>query len=172
MLQIHKSRQEYLREYQRKRYESMTTEQKLERVRKNQESRAIRNAAMTAEQKSHRNKLNRESARKRFADNPERERANRRRYHLKAKYEITPEKYSELFQDQGSCCAVCKTKEPGSKIGWHTDHCHSTGKVRGILCHHCNVLLGHAGDNEQVLIDAASYILRHREEANSADGNR
>lgn len=49
-----------------------------------------------------------------------------------------------IFAAQGSCCAVCRRLTPGSSRGWFTDHNHTTGDVRGVVCINCNSLLGHA----------------------------
>lgn len=65
---------------------------------------------------------------------------------LKTRYGITLVQWKRLFKKQGSCCALCKTDNPG-KRDWATDHDHVTGVVRGILCHRCNLLLGWLGDN-------------------------
>jgi hypothetical protein len=43
------------------------------------------------------------------------------------------------------------------------DHCHTTGAVRGILCHHCNLLLGHAKDAEDTLLSAVTYLRGSRQ---------
>src|SRR5437763_1948078 len=62
---------------------------------------------------------------------------SKRRYSLGKLYGITPEQWEEIFETQGSACGVCGATEPrGGR--WHTDHCHDTGKVRGILCFKCN----------------------------------
>lgn len=52
-------------------------------------------------------------------------------------------------------CRICKSLE-------HLilDHCHITGEVRGTLCHHCNVGLGHFKDNPEFLRRAAEYLER------------
>src|ERR1035437_4914649 len=56
--------------------------------------------------------------------------------------------WDAMFEGQRRCCAACETPEPGNKIGrWNTDHNHVTGKVRGILCHSCNLALGMVKDN-------------------------
>lgn len=57
-------------------------------------------------------------------------------------YGITKEDWCALFKRQGQKCAVCKRKTPDTKRGWHTDHDHETGKVRGILCSRCNTVCG------------------------------
>jgi hypothetical protein len=78
----------------------------------------------------------------------------------KHRYGITQEQYDALFAAQGSVCAICKADTPGAR-GWHTDHCHETGTVRGILCHSCNVGLGHFRDNLASLTRAIEYLTCH-----------
>jgi hypothetical protein len=77
---------------------------------------------------------------------------------LKSKYNLTLEQFEKRFEEQGSCCAICKATEPGSKNGWHVDHSHVTGKVRGILCHHCNLTIGHAKDDVERLKQILDYL--------------
>lgn len=72
-------------------------------------------------------------------------------------YGMTLEDHSALFASQGSVCAICNSVEHGSR-GWHTDHCHKKNIVRGILCHHCNIILGNAKDNTDILASAISYL--------------
>lgn len=47
-----------------------------------------------------------------------------------------------MFESQGKACAICRSETTRGQ-GWHTDHSHDTGEVRGILCHDCNVALGY-----------------------------
>jgi len=80
-----------------------------------------------------------------------------RRAQLK-RYGLTEETYSQLFEGQGRACAVCRGDTPGSTKGWHVDHCHTTGKTRGILCNHCNLMLGYAKDSKATLTNAVEYL--------------
>lgn len=59
-------------------------------------------------------------------------------------------------------CAICGTKDPGYLGSLHIDHDHSTGEVRGLLCHSCNVLLGHARDSVDTLQKAIQYLRNER----------
>jgi hypothetical protein len=78
---------------------------------------------------------------------------------LKRHYGLTQEQWNKLFTDQGSKCAACRSTDPKVKTGkWSTDHCHTTGKVRGILCNGCNTALGHAEDKPATLRALASYL--------------
>jgi len=88
----------------------------------------------------------------------------KRDWRLKIKYGITREDFDSMLKAQNNTCAICKSDAPGSPLGWHIDHCHSTGKVRGILCACCNVMLGQAKDNEQTLTSAIAYLLQHKGE--------
>ena len=72
-----------------------------------------------------------------------------------ATYGITLEDYNLMFEEQKGECAICFEK-PTKKL--YVDHCHTTGKVRGLLCQHCNFVLGQAKDNEQILLNAITYL--------------
>lgn len=74
-------------------------------------------------------------------------------YKLKRLYNMSLVEYQTLTALQEGLCAICKCKE---KLV--VDHCHTRGKVRGLLCQKCNLLLGHAKDNPQILDTAASYL--------------
>lgn len=65
--------------------------------------------------------------------------------------------YEELLALQHYKCGICKTKTPGYRT-WHVDHSHITGLVRGILCGHCNMMLGHARDKKITLKNALKYL--------------
>lgn len=66
-----------------------------------------------------------------------------------ARYGLTVEKFESILRDQDGLCAMpdCRSPEPGGKGQWHVDHDHSTGRVRGILCHKCNITLGYYEKN-------------------------
>lgn len=100
----------------------------------------------------------REGKRRCYVANPEKYKSQSKRSALKRNYGLTLEQRDELFAEQGSCCAICKSTEPGSTKGWHIDHCHSTKRVRGILCNHCNLMLGYAKDNKAALASAIVYL--------------
>lgn len=86
-----------------------------------------------------------------------------RELNFKSKYGITVVERDAILAAQGNCCAACKTTEPGGKYkAWHMDHCHETKKTRGVLCHGCNVSLGHMKDSAERLRLLADYIERHK----------
>jgi hypothetical protein len=80
-----------------------------------------------------------------------------RKYQLKYAYGLSVKEWESIFISQGSKCAICFRTEHGG-TNWHTDHCHSSGKVRGILCHNCNVMLGAAKDEIPNLLSAVRYL--------------
>jgi len=74
-------------------------------------------------------------------------------YYKYAKYGKTKEWYDEEVKKG---CAICKTNLTNKKV--HIDHCHSSGKVRGILCELCNKGLGQFKDNINSLENAIIYL--------------
>lgn len=97
----------------------------------------------------------------RFFPRPRRVRKTSRELRLKNEYGLTTDQWEKMFIIQGRCCAICKSPEPGTVNGWHTDHCHRSKRVRAILCYHCNVLLGLAKDDILRLKRAIAYLRRH-----------
>lgn len=78
---------------------------------------------------------------------------------LKRKYGLTIPQWEELFESQGRACAICGETDVGAENQkFHTDHCHSTNVVRGILCHSCNTGLGKFKDNVETLKAAIKYL--------------
>lgn len=68
--------------------------------------------------------------------------AAQRRYNYKHKYGITVEDYDRMFAEQEGRCLICGTDVPGGhRKHLCVDHCHETGRVRGLLCNRCNGLL-------------------------------
>jgi hypothetical protein len=72
-------------------------------------------------------------------------------------YGLTPQQYINMYEKQEGKCAICK-QEPSTKRGLHIDHCHETGKVRGLLCHHCNVGIGNFQHNVDLIKSAINYL--------------
>jgi hypothetical protein len=83
-------------------------------------------------------------------DNPEQHKRHARTVHLRRDYGMNGLDYDNLLTAQGGKCALCGVESVGRygkdakwKAGrWMIDHCHRTGRVRGLLCHKCNVRLG------------------------------
>lgn len=73
-------------------------------------------------------------------------------------YGLPKGRYKQILEIQNGCCAICKTNTPAPKKTFCVDHCHKTGRVRGLLCHRCNTLLGHAKDNIQTLKNAITFL--------------
>ena len=77
--------------------------------------------------------------------------------YLKRKYGVTLEEKNKMIQNQGNKCGLCN-KDFSSKKDTHLDHCHSSGKVRMVLCGSCNIGLGYFKDNPELLRKAALYL--------------
>jgi hypothetical protein len=82
-------------------------------------------------------------------------------YHRTQRYGITPEEYTEMLEEQLHKCACCRSSNPNRKAGFVIDHDHSTGQVRGLLCHNCNIGIGQLGDSLSGLMQAVDYLRRH-----------
>lgn len=86
-------------------------------------------------------------------------RRNKRDAELWCKYRITTNDYARMFSEQSGLCAICLELAGDDVL--HVDHCHKTGRIRGLLCRSCNLLLGMAKDNPEILESAISYMNRH-----------
>ena len=96
-----------------------------------------------------------------IAQNMSYQRANPKRqkcYDLKMKYGITCDDYDAMFKKQKGCCAICGVHQSELKRALRVDHNHETGKVRGLLCHNCNVGAGHFRDDPALLRKAAKFM--------------
>jgi transcription elongation factor Elf1 len=76
---------------------------------------------------------------------------------VKAMYGITSEEYKQMYEAQDGKCKICNTA-PTTKRGLNVDHCHVSGKVRGLLCHGCNTALGSFKDDPTLLMNAIEYL--------------
>lgn len=89
-------------------------------------------------------------------DRADKSRARRRG--LKYEYGMTVAEYDLLLQQQGGVCAICRRAPDDSKKRFAVDHCHKSGKIRGILCTRCNQGIGYFKDNPLLLRLAATYL--------------
>lgn len=80
-----------------------------------------------------------------------------RNTYLMETYGITHTQYLTMYREQNAKCAICNTK-PDAWPGLVVDHCHTTGKVRGLLCNKCNLGLGWFKDNPSSLNRAITYL--------------
>ena len=98
-----------------------------------------------------------------------------RKHNLKHRYGITEEQYDQMLVQQKHSCKICghkpdkcqtqpdKRQEPDKcqtqpDKPLYVDHCHQTKVIRGLLCHKCNVALGHMNDDPEQLERAANYL--------------
>ena len=83
---------------------------------------------------------------------------------LRSRYGVTYREVKALWEQQNGACALCETpleiEHPrrNQADAVHVDHCHTTNDIRGLLCRHCNLLLGHAKDRVVVLQAAIRYL--------------
>ena len=80
-----------------------------------------------------------------------------KKYRVKTEYGLTLEQVEAIKHKQDNRCAICND-EFESTHKTQIDHCHDTGKVRGLLCITCNWLLGKSRDNPDLLRSAAKYL--------------
>lgn len=115
------------------------------------------------------------------AANPDKRRTHKRRADAKAliadplrirkatlrKFGLTIDSFAALLESQGGRCGICPTDDPGGRHGtWHVDHdrrcCPRSGScgrcVRGLLCQNCNLMIGHAKDDQARLRAGADYL--------------
>ncbi len=83
-------------------------------------------------------------------------------YYLKRVYGLSLDDVNSLIEVQNSSCAICNISfDCLTPKNIHIDHCHETGKVRGILCNNCNFALGLLKDNAETFETAAAYLRYH-----------
>ncbi|BDE38399.1 endonuclease VII domain-containing protein [Streptomyces lividans] len=73
--------------------------------------------------------------------------------HLQRHYGLTEAERDQLIADQGGVCCICLAAPAA-----HVDHCHETGRVRGVLCFSCNAALGQFKDRPDAIRRAAAYV--------------
>lgn len=117
---------------------------------KNRERRNARRRERSAQSPELRER-NRQRSAARYKSNPV---LHARRTRL-LRYGLTEQDFAARLAAQGGLCAICCLKSPQA-----IDHCHSDGRVRGLLCDDCNHALGFIHDNISSLANAIEYLKR------------
>jgi hypothetical protein len=84
-------------------------------------------------------------------------------YARRRKYGVTSDQYQALYAAQRGTCKICKGSRPqtsprGGQKPLAVDHCHATGRIRGLLCNKCNAGLGMLDDSIDLLRAALAYL--------------
>lgn len=78
---------------------------------------------------------------------------------IKRLYGLSIEQFQNMEKAQNGLCAICNNPEQNpQKKKLSVDHCHTTGKVRGLLCHNCNVVLGLIKEDSRILESIKQYL--------------
>lgn len=94
---------------------------------------------------------------------PERRAAYARRSYLRKNFGLTEEQYNIMLAEQNGLCAICETDKPSAhRDNMFVDHCHTTNKVRGLLCAKCNSGIGQFDDDVEKLERAIEYLKKHQ----------
>ena len=84
----------------------------------------------------------------------------KRRWDYSRRYDITLEEYQDLYAKQKGACAICKD-HPNTMLC--IDHDHIDNFVRGLLCSKCNLMIGNARNDINILEEAINYLERNLE---------
>lgn len=165
--------QEYNREYNRKNKDSISKNKKAY-YEKNKESKKEYGRKRYAKDKKkfiqkswEYEVLNKEKVRETKKDYRKNNKDKLKDHALRKNFGITLEQYNKMFNEQGGCCKICNNpetaifKKTGATIMLAVDHCHKTGKVRGLLCGRCNPALGAFNDDIEILESAIDYLRSH-----------
>lgn len=118
----------------------------------------------------HKNSNQKYRERVRKADNDHYSKTRKRHLELRRLrlFGITNNKFNEMLENQNYVCAICKKPEI---VLWKRrneikplciDHCHETGKIRGLLCARCNSGLGQFQDSIEVMESGIKYLKAHQ----------
>ena len=108
-------------------------------------------------------KVGRENRRKARAKNPGKFKEYYFRADLRRLYGITPETYAQMMADQSGLCAICSVRMDGTskRKTAAVDHDHETGRIRALLCCHCNMALGTLHHPDGCFCIHCNYLRNH-----------
>jgi len=123
----------------------------------NEEERREHNLSRRNEQNT---KRCRARAMKRYREDPSYRESFRAKQNAN-RYKLSTDEYAERMS---RTCEICGEHRPrvGHAGGMHIDHDHRTGKLRGTLCHNCNLALGRLRDDPEIVDSAAAYLRKYR----------
>jgi hypothetical protein len=152
---ISEEKRAYNRAYYEANRERLIEAQKVRYAEDRERIRAQRNAHLEA----HRDEIN-ARARERHRLNPEVKRESVRRWRAVndmrlREHGLTKDEYDALVTKQENACAICRNP---FFVTPRIDHDHATDRVRGLLCHNCNVALGHFRDDPSLMQQAIRYL--------------
>lgn len=102
-------------------------------------------------------------------DNRERSRSNARRVNLK-RHGWTPEEFETAHAEQNGLCAIC-SQPSNTEYRLDADHCHRTGRKRGLLCRHCNLALGLLDDDIPRVEALLGYLKKYGDDSDAASSS-
>jgi hypothetical protein len=117
------------------------------------------------------NKRYRDAHKEQTGEYNKRARVRNQSRHLMLTHGLSRDDYDAMLLAQNGKCAICgkcldsswpaKSSRGKASASPCVDHCHSTGKVRELLCVYCNLVLGNARDDTNILLGAAAYLDRY-----------
>ena len=81
---------------------------------------------------------------------------------IKKNFSLSVDDYNIIFASQNGCCKICNKHQTEFARRLGVDHCHTSGKVRGLLCDNCNRGIGFLGDSDEILLSAMNYLRGHK----------
>lgn len=110
-------------------------------------------------------KMNKEQIRDRTRVWKKKNKEKLRNQHLKRTYGITLEEYNNMLIAQNNSCSICliSIEDTKEKRNLAVDHCHTTGKIRGLLCMNCNKSLGLLKDNPLIVKNMLEYLIKNQQ---------
>ena len=87
----------------------------------------------------------------------------RRNYNLRTKFGLSSQEVDQIIERSltGNCEICGKPEQHNTKKALSLDHNHKTNKIRGLLCHNCNLVLGHSLDDIAILTKAINYLIKY-----------
>lgn len=118
---------------------------------------ALKCARQGCEKKAHCKGVCQNHYSKKLRDDNPKEWSIRKRVVCLKKFGMTPESHAAMLAAQGGVCLICKNPQP-SRRALAVDHCHTTKRVRGLLCSNCNTAIGLLKDDVRLLESAIAYL--------------